>query len=116
MHGLGPFAESGRRPRANDLSDMVQPLPPRVQLVLGASGGIGSALTRRLRERGDTVLTLARDAGRLEELCAETGALPLPGDARDPVQVGAAVQHAVADHGRLDGAACLIGSIWRKPY
>lgn len=28
----------------------------RVQLLLGASGGIGSALTRRLTARGDIVL------------------------------------------------------------
>lgn len=39
--------------------------------MVGASGSIGSAVTRRLRARGVRVLAVARDAGRLAELAGD---------------------------------------------
>ncbi len=84
-------------------------------LLLGASGGIGSALTRRLTTRGDLVFAVARDEARLASLAEETGALWMVGDARKPEVVSAAVERARSEHGRLDGAACLVGSILLKP-
>lgn len=87
----------------------------QVHLLLGGSGGIGAALTRRLRARGDSVLAVARDQARLQALAAETGARWMTGDACDPQVVTAAVERALEEHGRLDGAACLVGSILLKP-
>lgn len=43
-------------------------------LVTGASTGMGAAVVRRFTERGLTVHAVARDASRLAELAAETGA------------------------------------------
>ena len=42
-------------------------------VVLGAYGGIGEALTRRLARRGARTLVAGRDAGRLEQLAGEVG-------------------------------------------
>ncbi len=86
-----------------------------VHLLLGGSGGIGAALTKRLVARGDRVVAFARDAERLAALAAETGVETIVGDARDAAQVEAAVEQTIATHGRLDGAACLVGSILLKP-
>lgn len=44
---------------------------PRTILVTGATGGIGRAVCRRLAEGGAPLLMAARDAGRLQSLCAE---------------------------------------------
>ncbi|WP_144796499.1 SDR family oxidoreductase [Microbacterium paludicola] len=56
-----------------------------VHLITGAGSGIGAALTRRLHERGDEVVLLARDAGRARELAARhPGAVTLVGDLTQP--------------------------------
>jgi 3-oxoacyl-[acyl-carrier protein] reductase len=86
-----------------------------VHLVVGATGATGSALTRRLRERGDTVVAAARDADALADLGERTGAHVRPVDARDVGAVEDLVAAVVADHGRLDGAANLAGSVLLKP-
>lgn len=87
----------------------------RNYLILGASGGLGAPLTRLLTSRGDRVLALGRTEQSLEALRTETGAIPLVGDARDSASVEQAVKKAVKEFGRLDGAACLVGSILLKP-
>jgi len=90
-----------------------------VFLVLGATGGIGAPLVRRLIAGGARVVGLARDPGRLAALQAEVGLVPVPGDAREADAVAAAVQRArelaAESGGVLRGAACLVGSILLKP-
>ena len=49
----------------------------RTILVTGASGGIGGATVRKLRERGASVLAAGRNLEALERLAEETGAEPL---------------------------------------
>ncbi len=52
-------------------------------LVTGASGGIGGATVRRLREEGCTVYAGGRDEMKLDRLASETGCTPLPFDLTD---------------------------------
>lgn len=84
-------------------------------VILGGSGGIGSALARRLHGAGATVALAARGAERLEALGRElggarTGAL----DATSSAEVESFVR-AVADaEGGVDGIVNCVGSILLK--
>ena len=83
--------------------------------MLGATGGVGSALVRRLRGAGAEVVAVARDGAALAALAAETGcATSVVADATSAEAVEAAVAAAAAD-GRLDGAANCVGSVLLKP-
>jgi NAD(P)-dependent dehydrogenase (short-subunit alcohol dehydrogenase family) len=82
-------------------------------VVIGATGGIGGALARRLAARGETPVLLARDAARLEALAAE-----LPGAETHVVDVNdtAALKAAILAAGSpLAGLAYCVGSILLKP-
>ncbi|KEF33188.1 short-chain dehydrogenase [Deinococcus sp. RL] len=57
--------------------------PRPVTLVTGATGGIGTALARALAQTHDLILQ-GRGGERLEALCAELGAVPLPLDLTRP--------------------------------
>ncbi|HBP22964.1 MAG TPA: NAD(P)-dependent oxidoreductase [Planctomycetes bacterium] len=86
-----------------------------VHVILGASGGIGSELARRLAARGQRPVLAARRAEPLaalgDELAAPTRAL----DARDWGAVLELCRWAREELGRLDGVACCVGSIVVKP-
>jgi 3-oxoacyl-[acyl-carrier protein] reductase len=84
-------------------------------LVLGASGGIGSALARRLSAAGAALVLAGRDEARLEALAGETSGTPFVLDATKPPEVEAAAAKAVEVDGRLDGLANCVGSILLKP-
>ncbi len=84
-------------------------------LVLGAAGGIGGALSRRLATAGVKLVVAGRDVARLEAIAAETGATPFVLDATRPAEVEEAAAAAVELDGRLDGLANCVGSILLKP-
>jgi NAD(P)-dependent dehydrogenase (short-subunit alcohol dehydrogenase family) len=84
-------------------------------LILGAAGGIGGALARRLAASGVKLVLAGRDPARLEALAADTGGTPFVLDATKPAEVEAATARAVEVHGRLDGLANCVGSILLKP-
>ena len=66
--------------------------PAPVVLIGGVTGGIGSALARRLAAAGVSVAGYARDAGKLAALQAELpGLLTLTAEATQPAEVEAAV-------------------------
>ncbi|TKC88676.1 SDR family oxidoreductase [Trinickia terrae] len=74
----------------------------RVALVTGGGTGIGAAAAARLREEGACVYVLGRRAAPLAAVAEATGAIALPADAADPVQVRAALANIAERHGRLD--------------
>lgn len=82
-------------------------------VILGATGGIGGALARRVAARGATPVLMARDAARLEALAAE-----IPGAEAQVVDVTdtAALKAAITALGSpLAGLAYCVGSILLKP-
>jgi NAD(P)-dependent dehydrogenase (short-subunit alcohol dehydrogenase family) len=88
----------------------------QTHLVLGATGGIGSALARYLSGQGARVALAARDPERLSALAAETGGVPVPGLEADSFDsIDAAFDAALESFGRLDGVVNCVGSLLLKP-
>jgi NAD(P)-dependent dehydrogenase (short-subunit alcohol dehydrogenase family) len=96
---------------------MSEPSPsPRVVLIAGLTGGIGSDVARRLAATGWQVAGFARSGEKLAALTAELpGIFTYEANATDPAQVEAAVQAAVARFGRIDAYIHAVGSILIKP-
>jgi uncharacterized protein len=69
-------------------------------VVTGASRGIGACLAREAARRGATVTLVARSAGPLSELAAETGGHALPADLADRTQVDGLIARAEQQVGR----------------
>ena len=90
------------------------PEPPS-HVILGATGGIGSALGRRLRRAGARVTVAARDRSKVEALAGEIGAHAEVVDARDAADVERCLAAAIARDGRVDGIANCVGSVLLKP-
>ncbi len=102
-------------PRALAFAAMTIEVAKPVVLVVGAAGGIGTALCRRLAARGVALILAGRDEAKLGALSAELGGHVLPVDARDLDGMNSAVKQVLERHGRLDGAVNLAGSILLKP-
>ena len=86
-----------------------------VYLLIGGAGGQGVALTRRLRDRGATVIAASRNEARLSAYASETGAETRVCDATDFKAVEDLVRSVADEHGSLDGAVNMAGSIVIKP-
>jgi NAD(P)-dependent dehydrogenase (short-subunit alcohol dehydrogenase family) len=91
-------------------------------VILGAAGGIGSAVCRRLAKGGARVLLVGRTAEKLDALAAELRAIdpagtytPHVADATKSAEVDAAFTAAVEAFGTLAGCTNLVGSIILKP-
>jgi 3-oxoacyl-[acyl-carrier protein] reductase len=89
---------------------------PSTVLVFGASGGIGSALCRKLAESGVRLALLGRRQAPLEELSATLpGSSWFTADATDLDQAERAVSQAHRHFGKIDGVVNCVGSLLLKP-
>ena len=86
-----------------------------VYLVLGAYGGVGSALVERLQSGGARLIIAGRDKDRLNSLAESSKAHPVLVDACNYDQVQEAINCAKNLYGRLDGVANCVGSLMLKP-
>jgi NAD(P)-dependent dehydrogenase (short-subunit alcohol dehydrogenase family) len=81
----------------------------RIAVVTGASSGLGSAVTRRLAERGLTVIAAAR---HVDAVPAGPGIIATRLDLTDPGSIHQVTGDVLAGHGRVDvivnnaGTAC----------
>lgn len=83
--------------------------------IIGATGGIGTALVRRLAGQGARLVLGARTEADVAALANDVGAVGRVLDATDFEQVQRFVETVAATHGRIDGIANLAGSILLKP-
>ncbi len=86
-----------------------------VYAVLGATGGVGAALAKRLAQTGATIVIAGRDADKLNTLPRELNGEATVVDATRFDQVEEWI-HAIHERaGRLDGVANCVGSLLLKP-
>lgn len=78
-------------------------------LIVGATGGLGSRIARRLADHGATLTLVGGTGGRVDDLDVEGTKLSL--DLRIPEQVEQAVQAAVDAGGGLDVVVNAAGSV-----
>lgn len=84
-------------------------------VILGATGGAGSALSKRITGRGGRVVLAARDQGRLDELGGELDMPTLSIDAAESDDVERAIETCRESFGRFDGIVNAAGSIVIRP-
>ena len=84
-------------------------------VVIGAYGGVGEALCRRLVQGGARVLRAGRDTKRLAHLATDVGGETFALDATSTGEVEACLRRAVELFGRIDGVANCVGSLLLKP-
>jgi len=78
-------------------------------LVVGATGGLGAPISRRLAAQGAKLTLLGRDAGRVAALGLD--ATVIAGDLMDPHTPERAVESAVSAYGGLDGLVIATGVV-----
>jgi len=90
----------------------------KVIVIVGATGGIGSALTHKLASTGARLVLTARDAVRLATLADELPGevLTVPCDITNPQQVDTLVEKAIAQFGQIDVLVNAAGAGILKPY
>lgn len=83
-------------------------------IILGAHGGIGEALARRLADRGHDLFLTARDKDSISDLGEELGAKTASLDVMDPDAIAEVIGKADQGDG-IAGLAYCVGSIVLKP-
>ena len=89
-------------------------------VILGATGGIGSAIARSLAADGARLVLAGRSAEKLETLASKLAVPPATTevatvDAADFAAVEALLARAAQTHGRVAGLVNAVGSILLKP-
>ncbi|MCS7157261.1 MAG: SDR family oxidoreductase [Blastocatellia bacterium] len=88
---------------------------PLSYAVLGATGGIGSELCRRLAAKGARLTIGGRNETKLTRLAEELGAHAIVVDATRSDQVERFFAEAIRINGSLSGVAHCVGSLLLKP-
>jgi len=86
-----------------------------INLVLGATGGIGQAVLKKLIKQDGVVIAAARDADKLKQLSDSYSLDTYIVDGTDVNQVDELFNLIVQKYGRLDSVVNCIGSILLKP-
>jgi len=81
-------------------------------VIVGGTGGVGSALARKLAASGHGLHLVARDAARLSALASELGASFASADIEDPASLRSAIE---ATGSPLSGLVYAVGTITLKP-
>jgi len=81
-------------------------------IIIGATGGIGAALSRRLAATGHTIHAIGRNASKLAALTSEIGGSNAVADVTDRAQLEAAIKSAGP---AVSGLAYCVGTINLKP-
>lgn len=85
-------------------------------LIGGITGGIGSALARRLYASGYSIAGFARETEKLDALAEELGGFPVCScEATDSGAVESAISELTEQLGSVDAYVHAIGSIFLKP-
>jgi NADP-dependent 3-hydroxy acid dehydrogenase YdfG len=97
-------------------------MPNKVVVIVGATGGIGSALTSKLASSGANLVLAARDSSRLATLSSQLSAiqgervLTVPTDITDRQQVETLIEKAVDRFGQIDVLVNAAGAGILKQY
>ena len=83
-------------------------------IIMGGGGGIGSAVARLMREKGDDVVLLGRDAARLDRVARDLGCETVQADVTEPDALRNTLA-GVADQGPVDRLVYAVGTITVKP-
>jgi len=86
-----------------------------VYVLIGATGGIGSEVARRLADDGARLVVGARTEDDVHALADETGGDAYPLDATSFEEVQGMIQHASDTYGQVHGVVNFVGSILLKP-
>ncbi len=84
-------------------------------LIIGATGGIGSDLSRKLRQESNNVILSSNNIGKLEHLSKELDSDYYELDATKFSDVENCINHIVDKYHKLDGVVNCVGSILLKP-
>lgn len=89
----------------------------KVVVIVGATGGIGSVLTRKLAPMGARLVLAARDSSRLANLASGLPqVLTVPTDITKPQQVETLMEKAIAHFGQIDVLVNAAGAGVMKQY
>ncbi len=98
-----------------DENATVKPHSAPVHLIIGATGGVGSDLARRLHQTGAKLILAGRDEAVLADMAQELKGDYVLCDATSMSQMRDCIESALVIHGRLDGVANCVGSVLLKP-
>lgn len=88
----------------------------KVVLIIGATGGIGSELSRQFSERGAKLVLFSKNESKLKNLKSSLNSpnISILGDARNYDDLESAVKTGIKEFGQIDVLVHAVGSIVLK--